>query len=369
MRRFVFITLVLAAPTAAWAQEPSVTVKYDKGFTMVAQDDQFELRTGLRGQIRNETSRKEEADEIQSAFLIPRLRLQLEGFAYGHANAYKVEFDMANKGSALLKDYYYDHAFHESFHVRVGQWKRPFSRHEMVSDFGSAFLERSESNKFADAGRDLGVALHNDYEKSPEGLEWAVGVFNGASEKGTLTCKKPDDPSTCAFTNVPADLGPAIVLRAGWNHGGIKGYSEGDLEGGPLRIAVGASYRIDLDDLEKDPMGDRNLQHRFEADLLLKANGFDLFGTVFLVKEGRADRDIALLGQAGYFVVPKRVQIAARFGQTPKGEETQREVLGALNVYFHGHSFKWMLDGGVLHVTGNAGGKDVQVRTQLQFVL
>jgi hypothetical protein len=371
MRRLIPAVLVLVVPTAVQAQEPApspqVTVVYDKGFTLLSPDQRFELKTGLRGQIRSETTRKEAADELQSAFLIPRLRLQLEGFAYGAENAFKIEFDMANKGSALLKDYYYDHAFSEALHVRAGQWKRPFSRHEIVSDFGSAFLERSEANKkLADAGRDLGLALHNNYEKSPEGVEWALGVFNGASEKGTLKCKKPEDPSTCTFSNVPDDFGPTIVARVGWNQGGIKGYSEGDLEGGPLRLAVGASYRVDLVDLAKDMAGDRTLNHYFEADVLAKAYGLDVLGTVFLVDKAGEDRERGWLGQLGYFVLPKELQVAARYGQRPDGSETEHEILGAFSWYFHGHSFKWMLDGGVLR---HGGADDIQIRTQLQFVL
>jgi hypothetical protein len=208
-------------------------------------DGGYELKLGIRSQFRLEATRPDGDDtEFATRFMIPRLRLQFEGHAFDEANDYKVEFDMANRGFALLKDFFIDRAFGQGASAR-GSVEAPFHRQEMVSDFGSEFLERSLANEFSTAGRDLGVALHNNYEKSPEGLEWAVGVFNAASDKAAIktTCvpgAMPTDPPVCTSgtpTNVPADFGPAIVAHVGWNHGGIKGYSEGDLEGGPLRYA------------------------------------------------------------------------------------------------------------------------------------
>ena len=40
-----------------------------------------------------------------------------------------------------------------------------------MSDFASEFNERAITATFAGGGRDLGLAIHNDYEKSPEGLK------------------------------------------------------------------------------------------------------------------------------------------------------------------------------------------------------
>src|SRR6185503_15559600 len=149
-------------PTAMPEEAPTVSAKYDKGFTLATSDEEFELKAGVRSQFRIEIFRADQDDaEFQSHFVVPRLRLQLEGFAFGKDNTYKVEFDMANKGSALLKDFFVNH---------------PFSRHEIVSDFGSEFNERAIANESAGAGRDLGVAVHNGYEKSPDGIEWAVGL-------------------------------------------------------------------------------------------------------------------------------------------------------------------------------------------------
>jgi hypothetical protein len=370
-----------AEPAPPAADGHAISAKYDKGLTFETADGEYELKLGLRSQFRIESARPD-ADETEFAtrFSVPRLRLQLEGHAYGEANGYKVEFDMANKGFALLKDFFIDHAFGK-VHVRAGQWKKPFNRQEMVSDFGSEFLERSLANEFSGAGRDLGVAVHNNYEKSPEGLEWAVGVFNAASDKAAIktTCvpsAMPTEPPVCTSgtpTNVPADFGPAIVVHAGWNHGGIKGYSEGDLEGGPLRYAVGLSYRMNPRDFDKDANDDLNIEHAVALDAMVKVQGLGISGAVILKKDGQDDAEVGFYGQVGLHA---EAQAAAgspvRFAQVPEGDEHKYEILGGVDYFLHGHNLKLMADGGVLHTTAPAGGtatSDLQLRAQLQAVL
>lgn len=371
---------VEAPPAAPAADGHAISAKYDKGLTFETADGAYELKLGIRSQFRIEAVRPDvDETEFATRFMVPRLRLQLEGHAYGEANGYKVEFDMANKGYALLKDFFIDHAFGE-VHLRAGQWKKPFNRQEMVSDFGSEFLERSLANEFSGAGRDLGVALHNNYEKSPEGLEWALGVFNAASDKAAIktTCvpgAMPTEPPVCTSgvpTNVPADFGPAIVAHVGWNHGGIKGYSEGDLEGGPLRYAVGASYRMNPRDFDKDANDDLNIEHAVAVDAMVKVEGLGVSGAVILKKDGQKDAAVGFYGQVGYMLMPKQLLGAVRVAQVPEGDEQRYEILGGVDWFFHGHNLKLMADGGVLHTTAPTGGdatNDLQLRAQVQAVL
>ena len=366
----------VGTPTNLPEEPATVSASYDKGFTLATSDEEFELKAGIRSQFRVEVFKADEDDaEVESHFLVPRLRLQLEGFAFGEQNGYKVEFDMGNKGNPALKDFFVNHAFSPTLQVRAGQWKKPFSRHEIISDFGSEFNERAIANEWAGAGRDVGVAVHNGYEKSPEGIEWAAGLFNGTSEKSgqTVTCTDPADPETCtpsAPSNVPADFDPELVARVGWNMGGVKGYSEGDLEEGPLRLGVGASYRLNFNQLRKDADDALLLEHGIELDTLLKVAGFDAQAGLFLLKVGEADLDLGFLVQAGYFVVPRTAEFAARFSLIPDEaamDESLMETRLAFDWYFHGHSFKWATDAGFLSSTA-AETNDLQVRSQIQLV-
>jgi hypothetical protein len=221
--------------------------------------------------------------------------------------------------------------------------------------------------------------VHNDYEKSPEGLEWVAGVFNsfsGASERpalsttctqnamtGVITCTTPPP------TNFPADFGPTLVLRAGWNVGKIKGYSEGDLEGGAPRLAFGVSYKVDLANMDSN-----NLSHGLEADAMFKAYGFGLELGMYMMKIKKTDAQYGAFVQPGYFIIPKHAQVAARFAYAPVGARKQIEVRGAFNWYWEGHNWKWATDLGFVQLTDKdpvtmvEDKPDLQLRSMLQLV-
>jgi phosphate-selective porin OprO/OprP len=370
--------MVEPAATAEPAAAPgALEVKYDRGLSIETTDGMYALDIAFRTQLRAELVRTEAAGELQSRFLIPRLRIPIEGHALGRDNRFKVEFDFGGLGNPGLRDYYVDHLFSDALRLRVGQWKRPFNRQELSSDFAGEFNERSITNGFVGGGRDLGVALHNGYDKSPQGIEWALGVFNGTGDRSrqSLDCTDVTDITTCTPSqpsNVPADLGPMAVVRVGWNQGDIKGYSEGDFEGGPLRFAVAAGYKVDLRDLAEDAAGDLQLQHAATADFIAKIQGYAVSGAAMLIKQGSADPLLGFYGQASAFVLPRQIQVAARFSFFQANTATDRiEALGAINWFFAGHALKWMTDAGILQTMPDDDATDdvtdFQARTQLQF--
>jgi hypothetical protein len=359
-------------------------VAYDKGIAFATDDGEFRTKINLRSQLRFESTRPTDpGSEVTSRIYIVRSRLQLEGNVFGEDNRYKLEFGLGDRGSfSFIKDLYVDKAAGPAW-IRIGQWKRPFNRQEIVSDFTAQLNERANTAEYSGGGRDLGIAIHNDYEKSPEGLEWVVGAFNtfnGGSDRPIIatTCTQGMTTITCANaapSTFPTDWGPTLIARAGWNSKGIKGYSEGDLEGGPLRYAVGASYKIDLANLEagKESSTARNLSHGLEADAMIKIEGFSLELGGFLMKLKSADATFGAMVQAGLMVVPKHGEIAARFGIVPTtGDRRQLEVRGAFNWYWEGHRWKWATDLGLIQQTGTdaMGVKDdpdLQLRSMAQL--
>ncbi len=379
---------IVAAPTRTRSAAPPVAVTYDKGLTFESADAKFGLHLSFRNQVRFESLRPmESGSQFASRFSIPRARLVTEGHAFGDGTRFRLELSFGDLGSySFVRDLVIDQRLGRSVWLRAGQWKRPFSRQWLVSDFASELNERAITAAFVGDGRDLGVGLHNDYERSPAGLEWVVGVFNGffgAAEvpaihttctqaaAGDIACATPPP------TTLPTDFQPAVVARVGWNFGGIRGYSEGDLEGGPLRVAIGASYKIDLANLaagHEDSLAD-NLSHGAAADLMIKAHGFGLELGAYLMKIKTAAPALGYLAQAGQFLVPRRVQLAARFAYAPLGDRHQIEARGAFNVYWQGHAWKWATDVGALQLTGQdpqtllRDKPDYQLRTMLQLTL
>ncbi|MBA3819250.1 MAG: hypothetical protein H0X17_10190, partial [Deltaproteobacteria bacterium] len=385
---------VAAEPTVV--AQPAATplrVTYDRGISFATDDGTFAIKLAFRNQLRFETSRQtEEGSQFQSHFLIPRSRLQVDGNGFGKGTRYKLELGLGDAGSfAFVKELFVDQRLGAGpAWLRAGVWRRPFNRQELVADFASELNERAITATFVGGGRDLGIGVHNEHEKSPEGLEWAVGVFNGFSggsdrpqlsttctenAAGAITC------TTRAPTNVPTDFGPTVVARAGWNRGGIKGYSEGDLEGGPLRLAVGASYKIDLANFAEQAEASvaENLSHGVQADAMLKIAGLSVQLGLYLMKLKSADARYGALVQGGYFVMPKRVQLALRFAVAPPtplvGDREQLEARVAFNLFWQGHAFKWATDVGILQLTGEdpttmaSDEPELQLRSMLQLML
>lgn len=203
-----------------------LAVSYDKGVLIASEDGSFRTKIGIRGQFRIESARPlEEGSSFANRMALQRSRLYLEGNFLGEKNRYKLDYVLSDRGSfGFVKDFYVDRSLGPAY-LRAGQWKRPFNRHEMISDFYTQFNEYSNVSDFLGGGRDLGIGLHNGYDKSPAGLEWVIGVFNGftgATDKPVISTQCTDGGTalTCTTptpTNVPADWGPGIVARIGWN--------------------------------------------------------------------------------------------------------------------------------------------------------
>jgi phosphate-selective porin OprO and OprP len=351
------------APPAGKAPK-ALEVTFDKGIVFATADDAFKARLSLRSQLRFESSRPlEDGSEVNNRMYIPRSRIQLEGNAFGEDTRYKLELGLSDRGSyGFVRDLYVEKALGKAW-LRAGQWKRPFNRHDIVSDFSSQFNERSNTADYVGGGRDLGIAIHNDYEKSAAGLEWVVGMFNGFSggsdrPQPTTRCTQGATAITCTSgtpTNVPTEWGPALLARVAWNSKDSKGYSEGDLEGGGLRYSVGLGYKVDLADFDQgsESSTSDNMSHGLTADAMIKISGFSLELGAYMMKLKSADAGYGALAQAGYFVVPKKAEVAARFSIVPTtGDRDQLEIRAAFNWFWEGHRYKWISDIGMVQQTG-----------------
>ena len=357
---------------------PAVNAGYHKGFFIRGAQKPFELHLGAR--IQGRFALEAPADgPTEHAFSLPRVRMVLSGHAFTKALTFKFETDFS-KGFVVLKDFIANYTLLPSWlQLRVGQWKRPFSRQQIISSSKLELIERAITDGFFGAGRDIGIALHNGYEKSPT-FEYALGIFNGVDkpDKPWFAGSVAVDPTTGKgtvsgghFTNVPDKTHPAIVLRLGYNYGGIDGYTEADRKGGKLRFALGGSALVDFDGDNDD-----RSSIRAELDYALKAYGFSATGGIYLAtrQDGTAFGDQAYRGigahlQAGY-CIGRYLQPVLRYGiLVPDGPDNNRqELMAGLNTYFFEHNFKWQLDGGAL-INEVPGGKqtDYLVRTQLQF--
>jgi len=349
------------SPSAFGAEEVPETklnAGYKKGFFIEDKHAPFKLAIQGRVQTRFTYEAIEgfnnSADD-KSYFTIQRARLSLKGHAFHKNYTYKFQADFG-KGKVALKDFVVDFGFiPKKLHLSLGQFKKPFSRQQLNSSSKLEFVDRAITDKtFKDwIGRDVGLMLHNKFNKSPE-FEWAFGLFNGAGSN-----------------KVPERLNPAIVARVGYNHGAIKGYSEGDLEGGDLRFAVGAATVVQIDS-DKSHDGSAAV----EVDYALKAHGFASTGSVFaLIQQAEnavsktVEAKLQKLGahiQLSYMVNAKW-QPALRYAIIIPQEagNPEQEIALGLSGYFFGHNLQWQTD--IAGLTEETKETDIRIRSQLQL--
>jgi len=350
----------------------SALVGYDKGFFIKSDDGKYSLKiTGRVQPFYNLTRTEGPPKNFANSFEIRRARLVLEGNIHTKKLLYKMQTDFG-KGFVTLKDYHFDVELAPEVWLRAGQWKRPFSRQQINSSGRLEVTDRAITDKAFGAGRDIGVAIRNDYEKSPE-LEWIFGVFNGTGDAAAITSTTTTDPMTMETTtttglptNVPKEFKPAVIARVGINRGGLKGYSEADLEGGPLRFGVAASVWLEGDFDENDKSN-----QKIEIDGVVKNEGLSASLGVYAMTdqdgEGVLDAANSLLGfhlQAGYMLVPKHWQVVGRYALVADAlapdttARDQQEISVGGNYYGFGHDAK--LDFAVrLIKTGEAKFTDV----------
>jgi hypothetical protein len=353
--------------------EPPAKVGYDKGFFIESGDGNNRLVIGGRAQLRY-TYQGIESGPDSNAFSLERARIKLEGHAITPDLTYMIQPELG-KGAVALRDFYGDYRIAPNWlHFRAGQFYRPFSRQQVTSDGNQELVDRAITDAAFNGSRDLGLMLHNNYEKSPE-LEYALGLFNGTGDRVVTTVSGEADATTgevegtATSSNVPRNLRPALVARVGYNHGGLKGYSEVDVEGGDLRLGVAASGQIDFDTDRNDDSA-----VKAELDAILKAHGFSTTGGVYVssvqTAENFSDRGLGALGfhlQAGY-LFDATYQVAARYAVVaPEGDDNdEREIAGVLGLFGSGHNLKWQTDLAALsHQASNT--TDLRLRSQLQM--
>lgn len=345
---------------------------YKKGFFLEAQDGDKSYSLVINGVLQSRFALTlPDSGDDSYAFDVVRARVGLKGHVLGTDLTYKFLADFGH-GDTQLKDLWVNYAFTPDVQLRVGQWKRPFSRQFLTSATAQQLVDVALTEKAFETGRDLGLAVHNGYEKSPT-VEWVVGLFNGSQEKPWYSARLDATAGTVTSisrTNVPAQFRPVAVARVGYNHGDMsgEGYSSADLHPDKgLRFGVAASGLVDFG------LDDDTGAIAADLDFILKVSGFAISGAFFmrtLTGDASGLDRIGFAVDAGY-VIGGSVEPVVRFARVMPDDDTQattQELAFGVNVYFVGNTFKWATDVAALgHEVGGTSTTDVRVRSQLQL--
>jgi hypothetical protein len=272
-----------------------------------------------------------------------------------------------------MLDYYVTYDFgHDLFcwekkklAVRLGKWKIGFNRAREESGTRMQFSDRSVASVLFDFNRSLGVGLLGQIGP----VDWQFAIANGINTGGYRPTRSGDldrNPAVATRLNwlVTGDWGkdghpdldwrdtPAIRLGTGFT------YSRPDIEGtrefsAPRVVDSGATIDTVL------PAGGTAYNiYMHAADLNLKYHGFsfiyEYYFRHFSGFSGAVVPDLYDHGywaEAGYFIVPKRLQVIARHSRIvgnsgTLGATTQSsdEVAGGFVYYIRRHNLKLTFD-------------------------
>jgi Phosphate-selective porin O and P len=293
----------------------------------------------------------------RSGFVLSHAELWLEGKAWLRQFEYRLQVDFAEPTE--VKDAFAQWRASRSLALRVGRFKLPFGFQGYLRSTYYDFVDRSETMTAFSLERDVGVMVVG--RPLAGRLQYQVAITNGAGN--------------AIQRNDNLDLAATVrVVAAPW---GPLPDSEGDLVGQarPL-LAVGVAGHFNLlptdlalrtnnpaavVDLDDNGRVDNVAVYQGAVELRLHFRGAALQGELFrrLEDPGVAGPNRRTGGeylQASYFLIPHRLQIAARVERTDLPLYGASQALrlasgshidgqtGAVSAYLRGHQLKVQVD-------------------------
>lgn len=364
---------------------------YDKGFFVQSIPDAsdsgpvpFRLKFNSWMQLRHSVFDSHGSTADQHDVEFERLRLVFSGHVWSPELKYFIQLDADSdqNESVDMLDYHITYDLAKIFDVapgniliRAGKWKMPFNRARAESGWKMQLVDRSLASSFFDINRSLGVGLIVKNEVSGRPVETRVALHNGFK--------------TGAFQPVRAGELDKNIAVSGRMFSDIVGEWEKDGESDlnphqypAIRIGGGFAWT------QVDNEGLREFRRQrvvdtgailasllpasvtaydiafYSVDANLKYQGFSMHTEYYFRQIGDfsgatlpVQNDHGLLVQAGCFVIPKRLEAAARFsrivgdsGTLGGAESSADEIACGLNWYFRGHHAKLQFD--VTHLNG-----------------
>lgn len=349
-----------------------------KGFKFVSDDGRFSTILGGRLQVRFTYSWFEDTDnQNEPDFSVPRARIWLQGHAFDKNLTYKFQFDIAGDdantagGSSSnrlteAKDAYFDYKFSDAFRVQAGQFKAPYSRHQLTSSGNLEFVDRAITDREFARGRDVGIMIHGKaLGEKGDLLAYMAGAFNGEGENRE---------------NGNNDEGLYFAGRVALNLWGAVPYTEADLRSEEGRekflMAIAVNAFLHMDD---NHTGFDNEDWGVGGDVVIMYYGLHFLGEVHYRSTdpgimGVPDRDRwGLLGQISYAIIAEKLNVGVRVAYLDYDRdgggavEDVNEILIVVGYFWHGHNMKLQGDFGRIEENLAAGGDNTEWRLRIQF--
>jgi phosphate-selective porin OprO/OprP len=252
---------------------------------------------------------------VNNTFLLHRARLDVKGDINDNWN-YEVYTEFA--GTTKLLDAYTTYKIADYLKFTAGQFKVPFSLESLIQDSQLDFIDRSQvvnalAGRATDVignqnGRDIGIQVNGSFAKVDDRylFDYTLGVFNGAGYDVTTDNNNHKDIAG-RFTVHPVNN----LSISGDFYNGVDNFGTPAKNQKRNRGGFDARYVI----------GGLAIQAEYDkgTDATIKRDGW--------------------YGQATYFVVPKRLQLAAKYDTYDPNEVTlnvrTNYYTGGINYFFN----------------------------------
>ena len=372
--------------------------KPGKGYLFTSPDKKFQMQLGGQIQVQYENDNYDDpAKQDVSQFNLRRVKTLLSGYAFTKDLTWKATYNWSNvvkDNTKAMEEVNLKYRVTDGVQVMLGQEKIQYSRQWITPNTAQQFVDGSFVRNAFMPGYDLGLNLHGDLMKGM--VKYNAGYFGGS---GQNTKNKTDEN--------------AYNFRVVVNPLGDMKYGEGDLDYSekPL-VSLGSSYYLNtvkktvagtgtaatsaIDNNNSNFVTDANgwlgtavkgkyfgtaaaekiKVDSWEADLAFKWLGASVQGEYFWGRgEGEGSgKELVAEGaylQAGYFVIPKRLELALRYAWMDPNRylasNAISEVQGGVNYFFYGNNLKIQGDIGNRHTYKNKA-DDLVARAQLQLL-
>jgi len=364
-------------------------------FELSSADSSSRIRFQFASQLRMFFESKDKgAGEQRTEKLVMearRIRLTLTGSLMKPALSYKLHLSAAPHSLELM-DYYFNYRIRSYPQFRFGQYNPPFSRYRIQSFQRLIFVDWALVTKYFGAERQMGLALHNGYERPPK-WAYAFGVFTGVNALvshnvglAKLYGEELTNPSDLSDPGPRAEYHPELFLHLSLNANGIQVRSDTDMERRGPRYSIGLSVAWDI-----DPEPGIDYSTRFSQELLFKYRGVSVscIGYAGFSEMGASEGShLAALGglfQTAYRI-DGRYEITAMYAiadfttaaiddARARAAESafdpvvrDEEIRLGVNLYLAGHSLKLQNDVGRLRRSYSEETRiDYVVRSQFQI--
>ena len=349
---------------------------HDGKFFLASPDGNFRMNVSGQLQFRYVLDLNDDADpnnqdavqtdDFDHGFEMRRTKLVFDGHVYSPDLMYKVQGAFNRNGGAFqLEDAWIGWRLDSGSVVKVGQFKAPFLREELVSSKYQLAVDRSFTGEFFTANRTQGIAFENELDNLRYAVAFNEGISNSTGPYGAA-----GSSVNTGWNNDGTDWGFAgrVEFLLGGEWGAFKDFTSEP--GAALSHMVGAAFHIQGG--AELPGGDNDDLYAYTVDYSIEGDGWNAFAAFMgnstdAGQAGGAEGDNWGFVLQGGLNLDEANEIYARYDYLGADSDLvgQNDELSTFTVgwnhYLHGHAAKftvdlnWVLDEGINPAAGSGG--------------